>query len=83
MTQPSVTVWTMSWNSQERRWDFDYFLTLDVLSGPQCEAVMRGWGLAPFWYNETMLVLCPSAGVTAAAQRSVEHQWGRPYVCDL
>ena len=73
MTQPSVTVWTMSRNSQERRWDFDYFFTLDVLSGPQCEAVMWGWGLAPFWYNETMLVPCPSAGVTAAAQRYVEH----------
>ena len=25
MTQPSVTVWTMSWNSQQKRWDFDYF----------------------------------------------------------
>ena len=55
MAQPSVSVWTMSWNSQEKCWDFDYFFALDVLSGPQCEAVMRGWGLAPFWYNETML----------------------------
>ena len=45
MAQPSVTVWTMFWNSQEKSWDFDYFFTLDVLSGPQCEAVMRGWEL--------------------------------------
>ena len=63
----------MSWNSQEKRWDLDYFFTLDVLSGPQCETVMWGWGLAPFWYNKTMLVLCPDAGVTAAARRYVEH----------
>ena len=25
MTQPNVTVWTMSWNTQEKRWDFNYF----------------------------------------------------------
>ena len=68
-----VTVWTMSWDSQKGRWDFSYFFSLDTLSGPQWEAVVRGWGLASFWYDETMLVLCPDASVTAAAQKYVEH----------
>ena len=50
-----------------------YFFSLDTLARPQWEAVVRGWGLASFWYDETMLVLCPDASITAAAQRFVEH----------
>ena len=73
MAPPSITVWTMSWDSQKGQWDFAYFFLLDTLSGPQCEAVMWGWGLASFWYDKTMLVLCPDAGVTAAAQEYIEH----------
>ena len=64
MAPLNVTVWTMSWDSQKGRWDFSYFFSLDTLSRPQWEAVVRGWGLASFWYDETMLVLCPDASVT-------------------
>ena len=73
MAPLNVTVWTMSWDSQKGQWDFSYFFSLDTLARPQWEAVVRGWGLASFLYDETMLVLCPDAGITAAAQRFIEH----------
>ena len=73
MTPLNVTVWTMSWDTQKARWDFLYFFDMDTLSRPQWETVMRGWGLAWFWYNETMLVLCPDDSITAAAREYVEH----------
>ena len=73
MAPLNVTVWTMSWDSQKGQRDFPYFFSLDTLSRLQWEAVVRGWGLALFWYDETMLVLCPDASVTTAAQKFVEH----------
>ena len=73
MAPLNVTVWTMSWDSQKGQWDFFYFFSLDTLARPQWEAIVRGWGLASLWYDETMLVLCPDASITAAARRFIEH----------
>ena len=67
----NVNAWTMSWDSQESRWNFEYFTLLDTLTKPQWEAAMKGWGLAWFWYDETMLVLCPDASIAATAKEVV------------
>ena len=50
-----------------------YFIALDTLTKPQWEAAVRGWGLAWFWYDATMLVLCPDASTTTAAQELVKY----------
>ena len=72
MAPLNVTVWTMSWDPQKAQWDFLYFFCLSTLSRPQWETVVRGWGLAWFWYNETMLALCPDESITPAAREYVE-----------
>ena len=73
MATLDVTVWTMSWDNQKAWWDFMYFIALDTLTKPQWEAAVRGWGLAWLWYDATMLVLCPDASITAAAQELVKY----------
>ena len=44
MASLDVKVWTMSWDSQKTRRDFEYFIALDTLTKPQWEAAVRGWG---------------------------------------
>ena len=75
MVSLSARVWTMSWDSQKTRWDFVYFTSLDTLTKPQWEAAVQGWGLAWFWYDETILVLCPDASITTRAQEMVKYLW--------
>ena len=49
------------------------FISLDTLTKTQWEAAVRGWGLAWFWYDATMLVLCPDASTTTVAQELVKY----------
>ena len=73
MATLDVTVWTMYWDTQKAQWNFVYFISLDTLTKTQWEAAVRGWGLAWFWYDATMLVLCPDASTTTAAQELVKY----------